>query len=409
MNFFKNLRESRIFRFIGPGLLVTVGFIDPGNWAANIAGGSEFGYELLWVITLGTITLIVLQHNVAHLGIVTGKCLAEGIREYLPKPLARAVLGTAILANISVALAELLGTAIALNMLFKIPVKVGALIGAVVALGMIFTNTYRKLEKIIVGFVSIIGFSFLFELSLVDVQWNEALISSFNPEISRGSLLIAMGMFGAIVMPHNLFLHSEVIQSREWNKENKDIMKRELKYEFFDTLFSMMIGWVINSAMVILSVTSFFVKRIQVTELPQAYQLLIPLLGRKAAIIFAIGLLFAGISSSITAGMAGGTIGAGALGKEYNIMERGTKFGIVTSFVGGMLIILFVDNIFRTMIISQALLCLQLPITIASQLYLTSSRKVMGEFKNCLSTNIIISFLGVFVTLLNILVLKSYF
>lgn len=397
----------KIFKFLGPGLLVTVGFIDPGNWAANIAAGSEFGYELLWVITLGTVTLIILQHNVAHLGIVTGKCLAEGVTEHFPKKIGRVILGTAVLANISVAVAELLGIAIALQMLFGIPIRVGGILGAALSLMMIFTNTYRKLEKLIVGFVSIIGFSFLFEISLVELNWNLAVRSSFIPELSSNSLLVAMGIFGAIVMPHNLFLHSEIIQSRQWNLEDKEAMKRQLKYEFFDTFFSMLIGWIINSAMILLSVACFFSKKIQVTELPQAYALLIPLLGEKAGFIFAGGLFFAGFSSSITAGMAGGTIAAGICGKEYNIKEQCTKFGILISILGGAAVIFFVENILNAMILSQALLCFQLPITIASQLYLTSSQKVMGEFKNRWSTSLTIAAMGIFVTILNIYLLAT--
>ena len=160
-------RKFNILRYIGPGLLVTVGFIDPGNWAANISGGSVFGYDLLWVITLGTITLIILQHNVAHLGIVTGDCLAESIKKNFNPSVSKVVLWSAILANVSVSLAEILGVAIALQMLFKIPIWLGSCIGVIVSNIMIFTNTYKKLEKFIIGFVSIIGFSFIFEMDLV--------------------------------------------------------------------------------------------------------------------------------------------------------------------------------------------------------------------------------------------------
>jgi len=163
-----NKKEKKIhkpsmefLKFIGPGLLVTVGFIDPGNWASNVAAGSEYGYTLLWMVTLSTIMLIILQHNAAHLGIATGYCLSEAATEYLKPWVSKTVLGTAVLAAVSTALAELLGGAIALNMLFHVPVKIGVILVLSFILWILFSNSYKKLEKIIVGFVSIIGISFL--------------------------------------------------------------------------------------------------------------------------------------------------------------------------------------------------------------------------------------------------------
>ncbi len=176
MNFFPGTHNPKngalnFFRYIGPGLLVTVGFIDPGNWASNIAAGSSFGYVLLWMVTLSTIMLIVLQHNAAHLGIVTGKCLSEVATEYMRPWLKNAILLTAVGASISTAMAEILGGAIALNMLFRLPIKIGALFILVVVLFLQFTNAYKKIEKIIIGFVSLIGLSFLFEICVVKIDW----------------------------------------------------------------------------------------------------------------------------------------------------------------------------------------------------------------------------------------------
>ena len=162
------------FKYIGPGLLVTVGFIDPGNWASNFAAGSEFGYTLLWVVTLSTVMLIVLQHNVAHLGIVTGLCLSEAAEKYAPRWLSRPILGSAVLASISTSLAEILGGAIALQMLLGMPIVWGALITTVLVIILLFTNSYKRIERAIIGFVSVIGLSFLYELFLVDIDWNVA-------------------------------------------------------------------------------------------------------------------------------------------------------------------------------------------------------------------------------------------
>lgn len=395
-------RKFNILRYIGPGLLVTVGFIDPGNWAANISGGSIFGYDLLWVITLGTITLIILQHNVAHLGIVTGDCLAESIKKNFNPSVSKAVLWSAILANISVSLAEILGVAIALQMLFKIPIWLGSCIGVLISNIMIFTNTYKKLEKFIIGFVSIIGFSFIFELNLVEVNWEKVLVASVVPNLNPSSILVALGVFGAIVMPHNLFLHSEIIQSREWDLSNEKVIKRQFRYEFFDTFFSMILGWIINLSMFVLSIACFYYKKIEVTDLSQAHELLIPLLGNKAALIFALGLFFSGFSSSITAGMAGGTIYSGIFGKNYDIKQKETIVGVLITSLGALCVIFLVKDVLKALVYSQAVLCFQLPLTIASQLYLTSNEKIMGRFKNTTLINILILIIGLIITGLNL-------
>jgi manganese transport protein len=258
-----------ILKYIGPGLLVTVGFIDPGNWAANIATGSGYGYTLLWIVSLSTIMLIILQHNVAHLGIATGLCLSEAATIYIHPKISKAILSFAVLASVSTSLAEILGASIALNMLFDIPIKIGAIFVTIFVMIMLLTNSYSKIEKWIIGFVSLIGLSFLYELFLVDVDWVAAGIAWVKPSIPEGSMLLLMSVLGAVVMPHNLFLHSEVIQSRQWNLQNETVIKKQLKYEFADTLFSMIVGWAINSAMIILAAAVFFKNGHQVNELQQ--------------------------------------------------------------------------------------------------------------------------------------------
>ena len=398
-----------LLNYIGPGLLVTVGFIDPGNWATNLAAGSTFGYALLWVVTFSSVMLIIIQHNVAHLGIVTGLCLAEATTKYIRRPLSVPILGSAMLASISTSLAEILGGAIALQMLFSIPIKAGSVIITIVSIVMLLTNTYSKIERWIITFVSIIGLSFLYELFLVDVSWGEAVKSWVTPTFPDNSLLIIMSVLGAVVMPHNLFLHSEVIQSREWNLEDEKVINKQLKYEFFDTLFSMVIGWAINSAMIILAASAFFSKNIQVEELSQAQDLLTPLVGNSAGVIFAVALLFAGISSTITSGIAGASVFAGFFGEAYSPKDLHTKLGTLLSFIPALLIIFFIGDPFKGLIISQMLLSVQLPITVFTQIYLTSSRKVMGKHVNKLSTTIILLLLGTMVTVLNIALLISLF
>lgn len=398
-----------LLKYIGPGLLVTVGFIDPGNWASNFAAGSEFGYALLWVVTLSTVMLIILQHNVAHLGIVTGLCLSEAANKYLSNRSSRVILWSAIGASISTSLAEILGGAIALQMLFDIPIKIGAILVTVFVFIMMFSNSYRKIERYIIAFVSLIGLSFIYELFLVDIEWGEAVRAWVVPSVPEGSMLIIMSVLGAVVMPHNLFLHSEVIQSRQWNLEDEEVMEKQLKYEFFDTFLSMLIGWAINSAMILLAASTFFKQGIVVDDLQQAHSLLEPLLGGNAVIIFAVALLFAGISSSMTSGIAAGSIFAGMYNEPYNIKDIHSRMGVLISLGVALLIIFMIGDPFKGLIISQAILSIQLPVTVFLQVKLTSSKEVMGKYANTMSTKLLLYGIASVVTLLNILLLLSFF
>lgn len=395
------------FKYIGPGLLVTVGFIDPGNWASNFAAGSDFGYSLLWVVTLSTVMLIVLQHNVAHLGIVTGLCLSEAATRYTPRWVSRPILGSAVLASVSTSLAEILGGAIALQMLAGIPIMWGAILTTVLVVILLFTNSYKRIERSIIGFVSVIGLSFLYELFLVDIDWPAAARSWVIPSSPEGSLLIIMSVLGAVVMPHNLFLHSEVVQSREYNKRDDSSIRRLLKYEFYDTLFSMGVGWAINSAMILLAASTFFAGGVQVEELQQAKSLLDPLLGSQAGTVFALALLMAGLSSTVTSGMAAGSIFAGMFGESYHIKDIHSRAGILISLGVALLVIFFIGNPFKGLIISQMVLSVQLPFTVFLQVGLTSSRRVMGEYANSRWSTFVLYTIAVVVSVLNIMLLFS--
>ena len=433
MNILQELRNKRhphvlgaldIFKYIGPGLLVTVGFIDPGNWASNFAAGSEYGYTLLWVVTLSTVMLIALQHNVAHLGIVTGLCLSEAAVKYTPRWVGRPIIVSAVLASISTSLAEILGGAIALQMLFGISIPVGALLVTIAVLILLFTNSYRKIERAVIGFVSIIGLSFIYELFLVHIDWGEAARAAVVPSVPKGSLLIVMSVLGAVVMPHNLFLHSEVIQSREINLKGDErirhmlkyefadtlfsmLIRHMLKYEFADTLFSMLVGWAINSAMILLAASTFYTHGEHVDDLAQANAMLAPLLGSNASNIFALALLLAGISSTITSGMAAGSIFSGLFSESYNVKDPHSVVGVVLSLGIALLIIFFIGNPFQGLIISQMVLSLQLPFTVFLQVSLTSSKRVMGKYVNKpWNTAFLYSLAGI-VTVLNVWLLVS--
>lgn len=354
-----------IIKNIGPGLLVTVGFIDPGNWASNFAAGSSYGYVLLWVVTLSTIMLIALQHNVAHLGIVTGLCLSEATEKYAPHWIGRLIL--------------------------------------------LFTNSYKRIERLIITFVSMIGLSFIYELFLVRIDWPAATQGWVVPSIPEGSMLIVMSVLGAVVMPHNLFLHSELVQSRQINKKDKNSIERALKFELFDTLFSMLVGWAINSAMIILAATTFFSSHQVVDDLSQAQALLTPLLGNNAANIFAIALFLAGILSTITSGMAAGCIFSGMFGEQYYAKDAHSIVGICLSLGLALLVIFFVGDPFKGLLYSQMVLSIQLPFTMFLQVWLTSNSRVMGDYVNHRFTKWWLYFLSAIVTMLNIWLFATAF
>jgi manganese transport protein len=399
------LGALEVLKYIGPGFLVTVGFIDPGNWAANVAAGSQYGYALLWMVTLSTIMLIILQHNAAHLGIVTGLCLSEASTKFFRRRVSRIFLLSAVLAVIATAFAEILGAAIGLHMLFGLPLAIGAILSAMVTIWMLFSHSYKKLEKWIIGFISLIGLSFIVELLLVKLQWRYAFQGWVVPSAPYGSLPIIMSVLGAVVMPHNIFLHSEVIQSRQWNLEGDEMIKKQLRFEFADTLIAMLVGWAINSAIILVAASVFHSHGIVVTELSQAQATLRPLAGEAAAIIFAIALIFAGFSSSVTAAMAGGSIFAGAFQEPFDISDNHSRTGIIITILGGLLIVFFIGDPFQGLIWSQIALSIQLPWTIFALIFLTSSSAVMGKFANYKSHKMLLWIVAAAVSFLNIMLL----
>jgi manganese transport protein len=290
-----------------------------------------------------------------------------------------------VLAAAATAFAEILGGAIALGMLFHLPLKLGAVLTALVAGGLLLLNSYSRIEKLIVGFVSLIGLGFIFELSLVDTQWGAAAAGAVMPEFPPGAMLVIMSVLGAVVMPHNLFLHSEIIQSRQWFKQGEAAVESHLRFEWMDTIFSMVVGWLINGAMILLAAATFFRQGVKVDSLEQAEEMLHPILGHSghlAATVFALALLCAGLASSITAGMAGGSVFAGMFGRAYDVRERPSKAGVALTLGPALLAVFFVTDSFRALVVSQMLLSVQLPVTIVLLLGLTSSRKIMGAHAN---------------------------
>jgi manganese transport protein len=228
-----------------------------------------------------------------------------------------------------------------------------------------------------------------------------------KPSIPAGSMVTIMSVLGAVVMPHNLFLHSEFIQSRQWNTQGDEAIQSHLRFELFDTMFGMVSGWAINSAMVLLAAATFFQHRVPVSSLEQSEVMLRPILGSAAALVFALALLCAGLASTITAGMAGGSIFAGIFGRAYAIREGLSRVGVALTLLPALLAVFFVTDSFKALIWSQVLLSIQLPITIVLQIGLTSSGKVMGPYANTPVGKVVLWSIAAVVIFLNLLLLKS--
>ncbi len=377
----KNIPFRKLLSFLGPGFIVTVGFIDPGNWATNIEGGSKFGYQLLWVITLSTIMLIVIQHMAAKLGIATGKSLAVNIRENFSTPISYFLGITIVLACIATDVAELIGGAIGFNLLFHFPLWLGALVTVLLEVFLIVSQRYHRLEAIIIGFLTIIAACYIIEILIIKPDWASVAPSIIIPKIDRASIYIAMGILGAVVMPHNIFLHSNVIHSRKWGiSENEKISL--IKYEKLDTLFAMIMGWVVNSAMIIVAATVFFKNNVLVDSIEQASATLKPLAGSLAGLLFAIALVFAGVGSSITSSMAEVNVITGFLGKPEDPRTLLYKLSVFITAIPSFLIIIFSMDTFRILVFSQVVLSIQLPFTLVPLIMLCRSKKLMKNFRS---------------------------
>jgi manganese transport protein len=403
----KHFRIPREFlRYLGPGFLVTLGFIDPGNWATNIAGGSNYAYELLWVITLSTIMLILLQHLAAKLGIITGRSLAANIRSHFHPWLSWFFGITIILACIATDLAEYLGAALGFQILLGIPLAIGAPLTVVFVITLVLGQRYHSLERMLVVFLAVIAACYLVELVIVKPDWGLAAVSAFRPKVSSDSILIAMGMLGAVVMPHNIYLHSNTIQSRDWEVNGDPRQyKRLMRYEMADTVLSMTMGWLVNSSMIIVAAAVFFRNNVSVTSIEEASRTLEPLVGPLAGLLFAVALLFAGIGSSITSSVSEANVVTGFLGRPEDIHSRFYRIGLIVTSIPAMVIIAAGVDSFKALIWSQVALSIQLPMTVIPLLLLTSSKKVMGEHASSLHVKVMGWIIAIIVIGLNILLL----
>jgi len=323
--------------------------------------------------------LIVIQNMAAKLGIATGKSLAVNIREHFSRPVTAMLGFTIVLACVATDVAELLGGAIGFNLLFGMPLWLGALVTVLLEVFLIVSQRYHRLEVIIMGFLGIIGLCYLVELLIVKPDWIGLAPAIVVPSIDRSSIYIAMAILGAVVMPHNIFLHSNVIHSRKWgiSEDEKLALSR---YEKMDTTLAMIMGWLVNSAMIIVAAAVFSGNNIVVDSIEQASATLKPLAGPLAGFLFAVALVFAGVGSSITSSMAEVNVITGFLGKPEDPRTPLYRISVFITAIPSFLIIMTGMDTFKILIFSQVVLSIQLPFTLIPLLILCRNRKRMGRF-----------------------------
>ena len=374
----------RIFAFLGPAYLVSVGYMDPGNWATDLAGGSKFGYTLIWVLLMSNLMALLLQSFSARLGIVRGRDLAQANRETYPRPVNFLLYLLAEVAIAATDLAEVLGMAIGIHLLTGMPLFWGVAITVLDTILLLFLQRLgmRKMEAFIIALVAVVGISFLIEILLVKPDLAEV-ATGFIPSFPTDeALYIAIGIIGATVMPHNLYLHSALVQTRKIQKSKVGI-KQALKWNFIDSTIALNIAFLVNAAILILAATAFFkTGRTDVAEIKEAHQLLSPLLGTKVApMLFAIALIAAGQSSTITGTLAGQIVMEGYLRLRINPWIRRLLTRLLAIVPALIVIYIYGDKeVDSLLVLSQVILSMQLGFAIIPLIHFVSDKKTMGMF-----------------------------
>ena len=398
-----NLKRTpwkRILSFFGPAYLVSVGYMDPGNWATDLAGGSKYGYTLIWVLFMSNLMALLLQSLSARLGIVRGRDLAQANRETYPKKMNFILWVLAEIAIAATDLAEILGMAIGIQLLTGLPLIWGVSITVFDTFLLLYLQRLgiRKMEAFIIGLIAIIGFCFLVNIIIASPQLHDVL-QGFVPSLpdakdlyaAKGmnnalpgetALYLAIGIIGATVMPHNLYLHSALVQTRKINKTQQGI-KQALKYSFFDSAIALNIAFLINAAILILAATVFFqTGKTEVAEIKQAHELLSPMLGSNfASTLFAIALIASGQSSTVTGTLAGQIVMEGYLRIRINPVMRRLITRLIAIIPAIIVIAMFgEDKVDSLLIFSQVVLSLQLGFAVIPLIHFVSDKKTMGSF-----------------------------
>ncbi len=374
----------RMLAFAGPAYLVSVGYMDPGNWATDLAGGARFGYQLLWVLVMSNLMAILLQTLSARLGIVTGRDLAQACRESYPRGVCNALWVLCEIAIAACDLAEVLGAAIALHLLFGLPLLAGVVLTAADTVMVLWLSRYgiRLIEAMILSLIAIITGCFLVELWFAKPVLHEVL-SGLAPRLNGESLYIAIGILGATVMPHNLYLHSALVQTRRIGHTVQE-RREACRYNFFDSVIALNGALIVNAAILVLAAAVFFKHGIVVTQIEQAHLLLSPLLGTAAAsALFAIALLASGQSSTLTGTFAGQIVMEGFLNLRMRPWLRRLMTRMLAIIPAVITVWLYgAKGTYDLIILSQVILSMQLPFAVIPLIRFTSDRTRMGEFAN---------------------------
>ena len=378
----------QFWRVLGPGYLVAVGYMDPGNWATDLAAGSRYGYRLLWVVAVSSLMAMLLQSLCCRLGIATGLDLAQACRQLLPKRMRLPLWLLAEAAIVACDLAELLGSAIALQLLLGLPLPWGVALTALDTLLLLLLQRWglRYLEALVIALVALVGGCFAVELTLLQPSW-PAVLQGFVPQLSSlrdgGQLYLAAGILGATVMPHNLYLHSSLVKTRQWAPQ-PGARQLALRYSILDTLVALGLAFLVNAAILVLAGGSFHGREgAAVTELGQAFHLLTPVLGTSvASVLFGVALLASGQSSTLTATLAGQVVMEGFLNIrlpdwQRRLLTRGLALipAMVTVIVLGDL------GINHLLVLSQVLLSLQLPFAAIPLVWFCSQPTLLGDLR----------------------------
>lgn len=406
----------KLMAFAGPGFLVAVGYMDPGNWATDLAGGAQFGYTLLTVILISNFFAMLLQHLALKLGVVTGRDLAQMCRDCFSKKTAIFLWLMAEIMIIACDLAEVIGSAVALNLLFGLPIVFGVIITAldVFVILLLQNKGFRWLEAFVITLIATIGLIFVYEIALSTPALGPVLMGFlptaqvvFNPDM----LYIAIGILGATVMPHNLYLHSAVVQTRQY-EESEQGKKEAVKFATIDSTVALTFALFVNAAILIVSAATFhFEGMTDVADIDQAYQLLSPLLGAGlASTLFALALLASGQNSTITGTLAGQIIMEGFINLKVAPWLRRVITRLLAIVPAVIFILLYgAQNVTDLLIFSQVVLSLQLSFAVFPLLLFTGSKKIMGQFANSTGLNVAAWIIGLIIASLNLWLLGNIF
>jgi len=404
-------RSGEIWAYFGPAFVASIAYIDPGNFATNIQGGTEFGYELLWVLLWSNAMAILIQFLSAKLGIATGRTLPQNCRLHFSLPMTYGLWVAAELAAVATDLAEFLGAALGFYLLFHINMLIAAVLTGVCVFLILATELYgfRRLEQVIMAFVVGIGGCYAIEIFLAKPEWGLVARHVVIPHLSSGSVYIAVGMLGATVMPHVVYLHSALVQHRV--KENfkcptGDWLQRlrHVRYELIDVLAAMNGAWLVNSAMIIMAAAVFARNGRTVMSIEQAHETLRPLLGRLSAGAFGVALLLSGLSSSTVGTMAGQVILEGFLDIKFPIFLR----RLITMVPAFIVIGMGLDPL-KILVLSQVVLSFALPFALIPLILLTRRSDVMGDLTNNPRTNLLAYVSTLVIISLNVLLLYQSF